>query len=161
MRQDCATHFLVEHASIFYKIIARGLLSNNGFQLAQAHSGPKPAGANSPTCNPVFPGMLDHWRHVEESGSAWNCHQASRGSDFWPWRLARFAVGRMICSLLWKNTKRTRVRHGRAEGKASGSSWNAHQASQRLASSASVGMGGFKGKRLVLRGMLITPHKGK
>ena len=48
MRQDCATHFLVEHASIFYKIIARGLLSNNDFQLAQAHSGPKPAGANSP-----------------------------------------------------------------------------------------------------------------
>ena len=48
MHQDCATHFLVEHVSISYKIIARGLLSNNGFQLAHAHAGPKPARANSP-----------------------------------------------------------------------------------------------------------------
>ena len=75
------------------------------------------------------------------------------------------------------------MRYGRVQGKGSSSPWSAHQASKRLASltprrlmsfavdgefvdfcqktqsAPGCGMGGFKGKGLVLRGMLIRPQK--
>ena len=87
-----------------------------------------------------------------------------------------FAVGPVTCSLSYENTKRTRVRYERVQGRGSGSSWNAHQASQGLATSAQrlatfaagrkhkAHLGavweGSRERVMVLREMLSRPQRG-
>ena len=107
MRQDCANHILVEHASIFYEIIARGLLNKNLLPTCANAFWPKTClGQQFLHVTLCFPacwitgGMLSHGGRPSGSGSAWNSRQASGVCEFCPWQLASSAVGRVVCSLL-------------------------------------------------------------